>query len=229
MPNGQMNVIGDIAKVAKNAYGVYEGDLTHYVRVVRRKAQNLKKPYHNARHMFHVTYMSHEGMRFYQDGQMTPREGRALGIAALFHDFDHCGMKGDDDLNIEKSIRRMREHLLLEDAALTEEIAFLIKTTQYPYVVEEKDLTLSARVLRDADVSQTFSVAWIQQVLYGLAEEWGMSPMEVLQLQEPFLRGLKFHSGWARYTFPNVDIEAKIAEAHELLDVFGERKDILIP
>ncbi len=228
MINGQ-TVIGDLCKVARNTAGVYEGDLLHYYRVVRRKAQNLSRNgYHNFRHIFHVAYMSHEAARFYSD-QLTKQEARTLIIAALFHDFDHPGMRGDDDLNIIRAVRRMREHLLPEDAPYADEIESLIKATQYPYVIEEKDLSLSARALRDADVSQTFSVAWVQQVIYGLAAEWGMSATEVLQLQEPFLRSLKFHSSWARYTFPNVDIESKIAEARDLLEVFDENPNLPIP
>ncbi len=148
---------------------------------------------------------------------------RNLLIAILFHDFDHSGMLGEDDLNIERAVRGLQKHILPKDLPFLGEISALIReATQYPYVVAADQLSLSGQILRDADVSQVFSVAWIQQVIIGLASEWGKTPIDVLKMQEPFLRTLKFHTQWAKEQFPQRDIEAKIAEAHELIKLLTE-------
>ena len=62
-------------------------------------------------------------------------------------------------------------------------------------------------------------VAWIQQVIFGLAGEWNKQPLEVLRMRESFLKNLKFQTEWARQFFPQNAIDDKIAEARELLQL----------
>jgi hypothetical protein len=60
------------------------------------------------------------------------------------------------------------------------------------------------------------SPAWIQQVVFGLAQEWEVSPLEVLKGQGSFLAGLSFCTCWARQLFPQELIHAKIEEVEQL-------------
>ncbi len=85
-------------------------------------------------------------------------------------------------------------------------------------------LGLCGRIIRDADVSQGLCDAWIQQVVFGLAAERGVEPIEVLRSQETFMRGLIFSTAWARAQFPPDAIEDKIAEAQALLVIFESPK-----
>jgi hypothetical protein len=211
---------GSLPAVIRNDEGLYEGDLIHYFKAVFNHATNLFNPYHNFRHMFHVLWLCHEACKFYRD-RLSPRPMRILLIAALFHDFDHSGKAGNDDLNIERSVRGLETYITEADRPLIEEIAKLIKATQYPYVVEADTLELSGLILRDADVSQCLSVAWIQQCVFGFAEEWNVTPCEVLRRQKPFLDSVRFHTSWAQNQFSHVDIKAKIQEAMEILDLLG--------
>ena len=150
---------------------------------------------------------------------------RNLLIAALFHDFDHTGKSGPDSVNIERALSALRKHLLAVDWQHVHEIAELIRLTEYPYTVPCEKLNpetaegLSALILRDADLSQALSPAWIQQVPLGLATEWGKSPLDVLKKQVSFHQGLHFNTGWARGRFTKDMIEEKIAEAQELYDL----------
>ncbi len=209
---------GSLPEVIRNTNALYEGDLIFYARVVFHHAQNLEHPYHNFRHMFHVLWLCYEACRFHRD-ELTQRAMRNLLIAALFHDFNHSGMFGDDDLNIERAVRGLKKHIAAVDVAHFEEIVALIRGTQYPYVIDSKKLDLCGKILRDADMSQAFTVAWIQQVIFGLAREWNKTPIEILKMQEPFFRGLSFQTRWARQQFPRVGIEAKIQEAQEMLEL----------
>jgi hypothetical protein len=76
-----------------------------------------------------------------------------------------------------------------------------------------------AQIIRDADLAQALSSAWIQQVVFGLAQEWELSPLEVLKGQGSFLTGLSFSTYWAQQLFPQELIQAKIEEVEQLLQL----------
>lgn len=209
--------IKSLPEVISNKVGLYEGNLEHYLRVLFTQAQNLWFPYHNFRHMLHVVWLTYQGCEYY-DRELSQRQMRDVLIAALFHDFDHSGMMGNDDLNIERACRAVEKHALPEDRRNVLVIQNLIRATEYPparYSVWGR----LPDILRDADLSQAFSTAWIQQVVFGLAAEWRKTPLEVLKMQHGFLSSLKLRTEWARQLFPQELIDAKIAEAQALLKI----------
>ncbi len=211
--------VGEIVPIIRNDAGLYDGNLIHYFRVVFLKSQNIRNAYHNLRHMLHVLWLCYQAVLFYQKTKTPLRRHQVsvLLIAALFHDYDHSGQLGEDDLNIERAIRGLKKNLLDEDMDIFEEIVDCIRPTQYPHVRPSAELTLSQQILRDADMSQALSVAWLQQVVVGLATEWSKSPLDVLRAQGGFHRNLTFSTAWANEMFPPAVIEAKIAEAEALL------------
>ena len=144
---------------------------------------------------------------------------RDLIIAAMFHDFDHSGMMGNDDLNIARAVMGFEKYIAQEDQARAEHIIALIQVTEYPYQIASEHLSLCGQIIRDADLSQALSPAWIQQVVFGLAAEWQKKPIEVLKAQGAFHKNLKLHTEWARQMFSQTDIDKKIIEAKELLDL----------
>jgi hypothetical protein len=168
--------------------------------------------------MFHVLWLCHEACKFYADG-LTKRDKRNLLIAAVFHDFDHLGNSSPDQINIDRAIAGLQAHVAEEDVPHLATIEALIQATHYPYLVPSESLDLPARIIRDADVGQTLTAAWIQQVIFGLAAEWGKTPLDLLQMQSPFLSHLEFGTEWARSTFPREYIDGKINEANELLSL----------
>ena len=93
----------------------------------------------------------------------------------------------------------------------------MIEATHYPYKTKSEELGLLANIIRDADLAQVFSPAWIQQVVIGLALERGTAPIEVLKGQAAFLGDLSFHTPWARDLFPPELVNAKIEEAAKLV------------
>lgn len=203
--------------IIRNDLEVYEGNLTTYFPIVLQAARNWRHGYHNFRHVFHVLWLCHAACRYYATS-LTLRQRRNLLVAALFHDFDHIGRSGDDDLNIELAIRGLYKHILPEDAGHVGSIVSLIQITQYPYKPgSEDELSLSAQILRDADSSQALSSAWLQQVLFGLGDEMGVGPITILGRQAQFHRDLRFRTEWAQKRFPQSVIDAKIAEARGLL------------
>jgi hypothetical protein len=216
-----VKVTGSLLEMIRNDGALYEGNLKHYFRVVWKHARNLMLPYHNFRHMLHVTWLCYEACGYYRQG-LTSREMRNLLIAAMFHDFDHCGMFGEDDLNIERAIRALRKHICDQDRPFLPVIERFIRGTQYPHVIPSDELDLCGRILCDADISQGLDPAWLQQVILGLGAEWGNTPLDVLKVQEPFLSGMHYLTDWAKQRFPKQVVNAKIEEARGLLAILNE-------
>ncbi|MEK7641735.1 MAG: hypothetical protein AAB365_01955 [Patescibacteria group bacterium] len=211
-------VRGSLASIMRNDDGLYAGNLVPYFQAVFNNAQNLNHPYHNFRHMFHVVWLCYQACIFYKK-ELSPRQMRNLLLAAMFHDFDHSGMTGGDDLNVLRALRGLEKYIQTEDRAHLTDISQLIRATEYPHIVHSRSPGLSSQIIRDADLSQGFSVAWIQQVIFGLAGEWNQKPIDVLQKQLEFLEKLEYHTTWAQQFFSLEDVESKKAEIHELLDL----------
>jgi hypothetical protein len=210
-----------ISAMVNNKENRYDGDLRRYFQVLFFHAKNTRHPYHNFRHMFHVFYHCYQAAVFYGE-KLSRREVRNLLVASLFHDFDHSGQLGDDDLNIEKAIRGLRKYATEADRPHLHDIETLIRITEYPYRIPSSNLDLLCQILRDADVSQALNPAWIQQVVFGLSDEWGKSALEVLKSQPGFHSTLEFKTAWAEAFFPKEMIDEKIAEARELIAILED-------
>lgn len=218
----EAEVRGSLPEIIRNDQDLYEGNLVHYLQAIFSDASNLNKPYHNFRHMFHVLWLCYDACWYYTN-ELSRQDKRNLLIAAVFHDFDHLGRSGPDQLNIDRAIAGLRMYLAPQDVLHLANIEALIQATHYPYTVPSETLHLAARILRDADVGQSLNAAWIQQVIFGLAAELGKTPLELLEMQEPFLSNLRFATDWARTVFPKEHIEQKVSEANELLSLLRMR------
>jgi hypothetical protein len=212
---------GSLPEIVRNDQGLYEGDLVGYFRVIFFNAKNLNHAYHNFRHMFHVTWLCYQACDFYRK-ILSPREMRNLLIAAMFHDFDHADGAVGDEHNIAVAVSGLTTYVLPEDKKHLEEIISLIRATEYPYAVPSEELPLLAQIIRDADMGQGFSDAWIQQIVFGLAAEQGKRPIEILRSEEEFCRNVRFHTEWGRSMFSREKIDEKAAEAKELLGILEE-------
>ena len=212
---------GSLPRIIRNTDRLYEGNLIAYFRIVFGKANNLRNPNHNFRHLMHVLYECYQACVFYK-GELSPRQMRNLLIAAMFHDFNHSGKRDKDSEQVRRAIKALQHHALPPDQEHLPDILDLVCWTEYPYEIRTASLPLGAQILRDADLSQAMSVAWIQQVVFGLAEEWDISPIEVLRRHEKFLVSLRFATAWAQETFPEEAIDSKIMEAQELLALVEE-------
>ena len=214
----------NIPDVINNKFGVYKGDLKHYFRAVFLNAHNHFNPYHNFRHMLHVTWLCHDALLFYaaRSEPIDPLDGRHLLIGSMFHDYNHSGMVGDDDLEIERALRGLRQNVSDSDKRHLESIEEHIYSTQFPHKMPSNVLSLSQRIIRDADVSQALSSVWIQQVVFGLSREMNKKPEEILAMQEGFLSNLKFSTEWAEQRFGDKVIQEKIEEARALLQILNE-------
>ena len=219
-----MSILTDIIT---NKEGLYTGDLKYYFKCLFN-SRGANNPYHNIRHSCTVLVRCYEGLK-YSQGILEKQVGlrylkrlnRALLISAIFHDNEHPGKSGNDDLNIEMAVRSWKKLALKEDRddeTIFDYVINLIQSTEFG--PNGHVMTVHgeySKILRDADLTQICSDAWIRMILFGLSEEMGVAPIEMLRMQEGFLKNLKFESQWGQQF--NGVIQEKIAEANELLRI----------
>lgn len=208
--------MNNLLKIVSNVDGLYEGNLHHYYRATFF-APNANLPYHNFRHSMHVTCEAYEAAVYHEfPEQFGKRMFRALLIATMLHDYNHQGKGGPDALNIFRALDSLQSLLLPEDWDLKHDIETLIRGTQYPHI--ECEETLGIMIIRDADIAQTLQDVWMQQVIFGLAEELGIKPLRFLELQEEFLSKLEFKTSWALNKFQEKRVK-KILEVRQHLAI----------
>jgi len=203
-----------VIEIINNSYGTYEGDLKYYFKEIWN-SENTDVPYHNIRHMLHVTWACHDGAMFYKN-KMNKRTIRNLLIAAMFHDYGHVGKAIDDSVNIHNAITALLEKILPEDLQYYGEIVSYIRNTQFPQ--EFRVESLPALIIKDADLAYTLSDVWIHTVAFGLGKEINLSPKQMLMSQEPFLKSLKFETTWAQNIYGQ-KLENRINEVKQMIDV----------
>ena len=231
------SIAGSLPYIINNSDGLYEGNLRQYYRDVFHQGTHVNNAYHHFGHNLYVVYACYEACLYYQNvwpllasiATQSPskREMRNLLVAAIFHDFDHTGKAIDekgkavpDSINIARAIEGLQRYILPEDQLYFDSIASLIRVTEFPYKVSSIELPLLCQIIRDADISHSLSHTWLQQVVFGLAEEQKKTPFEILKDQGNFYRKfLKFTAQWAKEKFRQSEIDRKIAEVEAHLEI----------
>lgn len=168
------------------------------------KSENITKtwinnPYHNLYHTFTVTFycwLYSERLQMNEESLRNIKNIKNLLLAALFHDVDHSGGESSDSHNVLMAKRALMEALNAEgELDRYEEIADIINATQFPYIIDDKDLTLSQKIIRDADLSQSFEVETFEQHnLLGLAKEMNQTLLESVRGTRKFWEGRKMYT-----------------------------------
>ena len=169
--------------------------LDNYLSFFLTKNKAIDAPYHNLYHTFCVI---ENCFKISKDENLSEPEIRILVLAALFHDFGHSHGKETDDKNV-----KLAQEKFLEASQESDEdnnkIIELILATQYPYVISDEKLSLSQKILRDADMMQMFEKNFLQQIWVGLLQqELKKSPKEAVELQLKFMQSAKFYTNYAK-------------------------------
>lgn len=182
----------------------YNLDAAYSYILQKNPSNNL--PYHNFGHLENVTLYAFIGC---QNADFTKDLTRNILLAALFHDFNHSGGKLKDSENITLAKKGLADYLAESNdtEVKVEFVNFLIDITEYPYTIETSKLTIHQKILRDADILQSFFMNnYMQDVVLGLAKELNKTPQEAVDMQINFLSNLSFGTDLANFLF----IERKI-------------------
>lgn len=208
----------DFLDVAANIHNTYDGNLKEYFRMVYN-APNVDLPFHGMSHMFHVTWDAYNGAMYYialNKNLISRLELRLLLIGGMGHDYNHSGGDANDKYNIRQAKKGIAAHILPEDRPYLDIIYSYVDATEYPHD-KDKQLSLPAKILRDADMAYTLRPVWLQNVVRGLPLELGKKPEDIVRFQEDFLKGLSFETEWAEEKYRPV-IEKRLKQVPILVD-----------
>lgn len=197
---------------------IKEFKLDNYLKIVIQKSTSNKAPYHN---FFHVLCMVKNVYKIALSEGLLPKAIRPLLIAALFHDFNHSMGAHNDEWNVNEAISMFMLYSQ-EDAKTNKLVVSIIRATQYPYVVEEEDLTLEQKIIRDADLLQQYESNYLQQVYYGLSEELNTTFEILLQGYPVFIKGMKLHTDCASQICEELSVSRDVDVAY-LTDLLSEK------
>ena len=154
-------------------------------------------PYHNLNHLLTVLKYCYLGAL--SEGVKDEKELRELLVAAIFHDVNHTIGKEKDDVNVQNSKDAIDKFVKQEEIDVdTDYMNKLLDATQYPYVIEGKDLDLKQGIIRDADLMQVLEYNWIHQNIAGLSSELKMHFLDFVQPQRKFLESAAFNTDWGK-------------------------------
>jgi hypothetical protein len=181
-----------------NLYEILEGfNLESAYSYVLRNNLGNNLPYHNFGHIENVTLFAYMGCIHESiSGEIT----RNILLAALFHDFNHSGGKLKDIENITLAKAGLNDYLIESNDTETklEFVNYLIDITEFPYTIETSKLTIHQKILRDADIIQSFFLNnYMQDVVLGLAKEMNKTPEETVDGQLNFISNLSFGTEYA--------------------------------
>lgn len=149
--------------------------------------------YHNNEHMINVFNNSMLLFNHYKEEyELTPYNKLCLGLAALFHDFNHSGGKLGDKENIELALVALKQFLdECNKLDLYNDIKNIIIATEFPHL--DIDLDPLQKIIRDADTMGGIIDGW-QSVVTNLASEYNKTLEDFIPSQIKFLNGAKFNT-----------------------------------
>ena len=167
---------------------------------VRNENPSNNLPYHNLHHTHCLVIQCADGAA---EMKLEEERRRTLLLSALFHDFGHSGGKCKDDQNIKVAVAWLKAFCdsdrYFEDCLA--EATAIIESTEFPPVAEP--VTLSEKIIRDADRMQIFMPGWREQIFGGLRKEIGVatgkeiSISEMVRLQLKFMNSVEWQTSWA--------------------------------
>jgi hypothetical protein len=149
--------------------------------------------YHNNSHMIDVFNNSIALFNLYKDAyKLDLKDELCLGLASLFHDFNHSGGKLKDIENIENSLNGLLKYLkTINKLELFDDIKSIILATEFPH--KDIELSILQKIIRDADTMGGIKDNWIV-VVESLAKEYGKTLKDFIPSQITFLENANFNT-----------------------------------
>ncbi len=162
----------------------------------------VENDYHNNEHMINVFNNAMMLFDYYKDEfGLTPYDKLILGLAALFHDFNHSGGKLKDDENIEIALSELKKYLdATNNSHLYKVVEKIIIATEFPH--KDIHLGILQKIIRDADTMGGISKDWVS-IVKSLAKEYNKTLEEFIPTQIKFLDTVKFNTDYCNELLKN--------------------------
>lgn len=166
------------------------------------KNNDVENHYHNNKHMLDVFNNSMILFDEYKkEYELKTVDKICLGLAALFHDYNHSGGKLKDDENIEIALNELKKYLnIIDKIDLYNNIKKIITVTEYPH--KDVDLDILQKIIRDADTMGGIVDGWVY-VVKSLAKEYNKSLKDFIPTQIKFIENAKFNTEYCNELLKN--------------------------
>jgi hypothetical protein len=155
-------------------------------------------PYHHFHHMMSVTKHLFKGISHYPE---LSNDYHTILIGGMFHDMNHSMGKENDGYNVKQAIKAFEDFYEENPFENVDKgkVINMIKATQYPYVIDDKDLTLEQQLIRDADLMMVLEPDWFQNIVLGLNVEMNVNdPKKVIEGNIEFHKNIKMRTKWGK-------------------------------
>lgn len=178
-------------------------------------------PYHNTGHNYNV--YDHSMFLFQtlrEEYKLKSTDRLELGLACLFHDFNHSGGKLNDSENINIAIKGLNQ--FLDDNPDIQvnrvNVENIIKATQFPHL--DIELNVLQRIIRDADMMCTTSNNWLDAII-SFASELNISLKEFIPGNIEWLDTIKAYTpyGQSHLKYRREDIKKDLIQMQTRLDI----------
>jgi len=169
---------------------------------ISEKNNITENAYHNNKHMIDVFNNSMTLFDEYKEEyELTEDDKLNLGLAALFHDFNHSGGKLKDIENIELALTALKEYLdSTNKSELYNDVKHIIIATEFPHL--DIDLDILQQIIRDADTMGGITEDYIS-IVKSLAKEYNKTLQEFIPTQIKFLDTVKFNTDYCNQLLAN--------------------------
>lgn len=143
------------------------------LKYIKENNPSSDAPYHNNLHMITVYTFCKDIAK-----DIGYTETLNLLVAALFHDFDHSMGKEKDNINVQRAIKGFSDYYdnnLSDSIVDKDEVVSIIRITEYPYTIENSELNIPQKIIRDADLLQGAVDNWYDCIIVGLSKEMNLS------------------------------------------------------
>jgi hypothetical protein len=128
-------------------------------------------------HIINIWKFSNDGNHEDYGFILSEKDLYILMISSLFHDYNHSGGRFDDSINIENAKNGLKECMLTlfsdddNTRTIISKCMDSIDGTQYPYIINDIELNLYQRILRECDILVCLYDDYITHRIFGLMEE----------------------------------------------------------
>lgn len=176
--------------------------------------KGLDNPYHNNQHLLNVFNNVMNMASYYE---LPKNDKLELGLAALFHDFNHSGGKLKDDENIEIAIKGLKDFSEAQNDI--DNIIDLISYTEFPH--KEKPTTIQQQILVDSDLIGIFQLDdWFNGIIIALSKEYGNTIDKQIDDQIKFMESLELNTEYGKLLQENKS-QKIISELRYLKTIFN--------